>query len=157
MKNLILFFGLFFTLQYSQAQGHTLAEPEAYFTALIVNDIELSTIWYTNNMGFKIVNKTELKDKGFAQVNLKRGTILLELIALSSSVSSKELLEQTNKTKLQGIFKFGFLIKDFDNWLEHLKAMDVEFKGKVVRDPETSKRMLIILDPDANRIQLFEK
>jgi len=32
----------------------------------------------------------------------------------------------------------------------------VDFNGGVVEDPVSGKKMVIILDPDGNRIQLFE-
>ena len=41
-------------------------------------------------------------------------------------------------------------------WSEKTAKMEAEFHGNVVTD-DTGKRMVIVLDPDGNRIQLFEK
>ena len=56
-----------------------------------------------------------------------------------------------------GFFKFGMKIPDFDQWISHLTDAKAEMHGEVVIDPVSEKRMLIIKDPDGNRIQLFEK
>ncbi|NNE28372.1 MAG: hypothetical protein HKN16_01970 [Saprospiraceae bacterium] len=88
--------------------------------------------------------------------NLKRGPVSLELIELSSSVSlSKDLEGFSSKTKVQGIFKIGFSIKDFDRQIQNLKNLNVTMKGDVVIDPTSGKSMVLLLDPDGNRIQLF--
>ena len=46
---------------------------------------------------------------------------------------------------------------EFDDWVDTLKHAKVEFYGDVVTDELSGKRMLLIKDPDGNRIQLFEK
>ena len=45
---------------------------------------------------------------------------------------------------------------DFDTWVARLKATGVEFQGDVVIDKTSGKKMLVVKDPDGNRIQLFE-
>lgn len=142
----------------SHGQSKSLPTIEAYFSAIIVNDIDSSINWYSNNFGFKLLNKTESEERGFKQANLICGNILIELLELKSSLSSKSILENhPKKTKIEGFFKFGFLVSEFDDWVDTLKHAKVEFYGDVVTDELSGKRMLLIKDPDGNRIQLFEK
>jgi len=142
----------------SYGQSEPLPNPEAYFSAIIVNDIETSISWYSNNFGFKVLNKIKSEEKGFKQANLKCGNMLMELIELESSLSPKSLLENhPKKTKIDGFFKFGFLVSEFEKWVDALKQSKVEFYGDVVTDNLSGKKMLIIKDPDGNRIQIFEK
>ncbi|MEL7124498.1 MAG: VOC family protein [Bacteroidota bacterium] len=158
MKKLFIILAISFLSLQSVAQKEILSDPEAYFSALIVNDIEHSITWYTNNIGFEVLNNNEYPDAGLKQANLKRGNILIELIELNSAISAKEVIpDYNNKTRVQGIFKIGFLISDFDRWIDYLKKQKVEFHGRVVNQPESDKRMVIIKDPDGNRIQFFEK
>lgn len=95
---------------------------------------------------------------GFRNANLKRDNHALELIELQTALAPEEAISEFGpKTRLHGLFKIGFQVSDFDQWLNHLETMEVNQHGQVVKDPVSGKRMLIILDPDGNRIQLFEE
>ena len=99
-----------------------------------------------------------MPEYGFEQTNLTNGAMNLELIQLQSAVSPNEAIPNYSaKTRLQGIFKIGLQVQQFDKWMAHLQKLEVRFHGGVVTDPISAKRMVIILDPDGNRIQLFEK
>jgi hypothetical protein len=83
---------------------------------------------------------------------------LIEIIDLDSSISTIDVIpDYTNKTRIVGFFKLGFLVSNFDNWINHLTRSNVEFYGDVVMDETTGNKIAIILDPDGNRIQIFEK
>ena len=131
--------------------------PEA-FSAIIVRDMEVSVTWYADKLGFEVINNNENAEMGFKQSNLKLGNVLIELISLTSAVDpEKAVSDHSSKTRLIGFFKFGFRVSDFDTWITHLKVKDVSFHGSVVNDPVSGKRMVIIKDPDGNRIQIFER
>jgi catechol 2,3-dioxygenase-like lactoylglutathione lyase family enzyme len=158
MKRAIIIFNLILVSFIGYAQSDSLPPPEAYFSAIIVNDIDASIDWYSSNFGFEVLNRVELEGKGLRQANLKCGNTLIELIELTSSVSPQSLLEDhPKKTKIDGFFKFGFLVSEFEKWVDALKQSEVEFYGDVVTDDLSGKRMLLVKDPDGNRIQLFEK
>lgn len=128
------------------------------FTAIIVNDMKVSEKWYRRTFGFQPRNDFKIKSRGLYVSNLTLGTNNLELIQLENSVSRDEAVANyDNKPRIQGIFKIGFTVKEFDKWIEWFKELDVKTAGKVVIDNRTNKRMVIILDPDGNRVQLFEK
>jgi len=151
---MILLIGLPFG---SYAQNESLPELEAYFSALIVHDLDTSIDWYTNVLAFEVLNKTESKERGFRQANLKMGGTLLELIELNSAVSLKDVAPNYNsQTRITGFFKIGFLASNFDKWINHLKQEKANFHGDVVTDNVSGRRMVIIKDPDGNRIQIFE-
>lgn len=157
MKKLFFLFLIYLPFL-SFSQKVTLSNPEAYFSAIIINNIENSISWYSNNIGFEVLNKNEFPKAGFKQANLKRGNVLIELIEINSALSVEDVISNyNNKTRIMGFFKIGFLIADFDNWIEHLTKLKVEFHGTVVTDNESGKRMVMIKDPDGNRIQFFEK
>ena len=158
MKQTLILLNLILISFICYGQDESLPNPEAYFSAIIVNDIESSITWFSNNFGFKVLNKIESEEKGFKQANLKCGNILIELIELKSSLSPGSLLENyPKKTKIDGFFKFGFLVSEFEKWVEYLKQSKVEFYGDVVTDNLSGKKILLIKDPDGNRIQIFEK
>ena len=120
--------------------------------------MDSSLNWYTNILQFEVVNQLDLKERGLRQANLSNGETWIELIELSSSIGKKELEESFSPNlRLQGFFKFGFIVEDFDQWKDHFLAYQLIEKSSIVKDPNTEKRMLIIKDPDGNRIQFFEK
>ncbi|WP_420319063.1 VOC family protein [Ekhidna sp.] len=134
----------------SQAQ-----ELKPYFSAIIVEDLESSVSWYSDNLGFKLINETDLyQDRGFKQANLSNSTTSLELIQLKNAINPNELIEP--KQRLRGFFKIGYFVSDFDSLVKSLQQSEVEFHGSVVKDAN-GKKMLIIKDPDGNKIQLFEE
>lgn len=139
------------------SQNETLSEPYAGFSAVIVQDLNRSIEWYSGILGFEVIDQAENPDRGFAQANLKNGYVMLELIELETAVSPAELLKgYDNKTKITGFFKFGMTVSDFDSWVRHLEKENAHISGSVVANPATGKKMIIVLDPDGNRIQLFE-
>ena len=140
------------------AQEEKLPKPEPYFAALIVSDLEISNTWYQSTLGFEVITTKAMPEYGFEQTNLTNGAMNLELIQLQSAVSPNEAIPNYSaKTRLQGIFKIGLQVQQFDKWMVHLQKLEVRFHGDVVTDPVSAKRMVIILDPDGNRIQLFER
>jgi len=142
----------------SYAQNDSTQDLEAYFSAMIVSDFDSSINWYSNVLGFEVVNRIESVERGFKQSNLKRGGILIELIELDKAVNLEAIVPNyNNKMRTIGFFKIGFLVTDFDNWIDHLANKKVDFYGSTVTDDTTGKRMAIITDPDGNRIQIFEK
>lgn len=157
MRRIIVILLIVFSIPvYSQSEQ--LPGLEAYFSAIIVKDIDTSIAWYSNALGFEIQNKNESKDRGFRQANLKCGNVLLELIELDQAVSPQDVIPNySSRTFITGLFKIGFLVTDFQKWMDNFTKEGVDFNGNVVTDEASGKRMVIIKDPDGNRIQFFEK
>ncbi|NNK11095.1 MAG: VOC family protein [Flavobacteriaceae bacterium] len=157
MRILILFLSLALIPANNNAQKRNLPEIEAHFFALIVKDMDASISWYSENLGFEIINLNEYPKAGFKQANLKRGNNRIELIELKSALSPDTAIpDYDGKTRLIGFFKMGFSVSNFDVFIEHLNENKVKFHGTIVVNEETKKRMVIVKDPDENRIQLFE-
>ncbi|TJY36055.1 VOC family protein [Pontimicrobium aquaticum] len=155
MKNKILLF-LFLTcnLYACNSQSETL-DLSSGFAAFVVKDINSSIDWYSSKLNFKLVNQTHLEERGIKQANLKLGNTKIELIESKSSINPTQ--SNTKKGLILGIFKVGFITSSFDNWSKHLIELEMITEKDIVINPIDNKRMLIIKDPDGNRIQLFEK
>ena len=158
MKKILLAISLLWISFTTHAQDGPPLTLDPYFSAIIVTDINASIDWYSNILGFTVLNKVESEARGFKQSNLERGNILLELIELEVAVDATDVVPNYNdKTRLIGFFKCGFLVTDFDKWMAYLTEQKVNFHGTAVTDPISGKRIVIVKDPDGNRIQLFEK
>lgn len=126
------------------------------FNAIIVNDLELSKEWYCKLFKLNVLTEFASEERGFKIANLGNEQLNLELLELKGSVNPQEANQDFNeKTRFKGFFKSGFSVNDFDRLEELLQEHQIE--GNVVRDPSTQKRMVIIRDPDGNRIQFFEQ
>ncbi|MDW3210386.1 MAG: VOC family protein [Reichenbachiella sp.] len=158
MRILIYIWLIFVLSMSSQAQNTPPNDLTPYFNAIIVSNMDSSLVWYQQTLGYEVLNSKQFPEMGFKQANLKKGNASLELIELNSAIDPKELiLNYDSKTKVLGLFKLGFQVDDFDLWIAFLKLKQVSFNGGVVKDETTGKRIVIILDPDSNRIQLFER
>ena len=158
MKNPVFTIILTLLIITGYSQNNKLPDPKPNFVAIIVGNIDTSIKWYSGKLGFELLNRTEDEDRGFKQANIKRGSASIELIETSTSINSKEILDEKPRgSQIRGIFKFGFYIADFDHWINHLSELEVDFHGRVVQDQSTGRKMIIIKDPDGNRIQLFEE
>ncbi len=139
-------------------QDNELSSPELVFTAVIVEDLAISSKWYQDVLDFKLVNSTANQERGFKQANLANGYAWLELLEIKNSVANATTKSTFgDKARINGYFKIGFRVNTFENWLQRLTKLGVSYSGNVVTDPNTGKKMIIILDPDGNRIQIFEK
>ena len=105
----------------------------------------------------ELINLDHFPDRGFSQANLRSEMIHIELIQTSSSITLEDVLENAPaKSRVSGFFKMGLALKDFQTTIDRLKTQGVKFAGSVVKDPLSGRRMVIILDPDGNRVQFFE-
>ena len=127
------------------------------FIALVVQDFERSLDWYSNTLGFEVIEKTENTERNLKQANLSYQDVRLEIIEIGSSIHPTSLLDGTqNRVIFQGIFKAGFSIDNFEEMVGKWQIDKVVSKDQVVTDPVSGKRMVILRDPDGNRIQIFE-
>ena len=157
MKILVLFLSLILIPIGASSQQDSIPELEANFSAFIVKDIDSSSHWYSKMLGFQVIDKKEFPEMGFKQSNLKRGNAFIELIELKSALLPKKAIpDYSAKTRLIGIFKIGFLVSEFDKLIDYLRQNKATFHGNIVVNKLTGKRMVIIKDPDENRIQIFE-
>lgn len=156
MKNNLVIFLI--TLISHVVIAQDLTPPEGGYAAFIVSQMDQSKSWYQEVLGFREINHIVNEERGFEIANLKHGEIGLELIQIKGSVSKDSLMTARPKPiSLQGIFKFGMYIDGFDEWMLHLRPFITDLENQIVKDPITDMRMLVIRDPDGNRIQLFER
>ena len=131
---------------------------ESYFSAIIVSDIDSSTPWYKSLLNLDQLDRIENNERGFKIAILANDKVLIELIEFKNGITKKSALENLAENKrLIGHFKIGYRVGDFEEWHRRLENMDIEFYGKTFTDRNLGKRSFIILDPDGNYIQFFER
>lgn len=131
------------------------SKPTSNFFAVIVRDLDTSIDWYSKVLGFTVVNRNTLSNRGTDVANLENGKNRLELIQLETSLSPFSVLE--SKQKMQGLFKIGFSVDDIESYIATLRSINPDFDERVVTDPVSEKSTIVFKDPDGNRVQLFEE
>ena len=95
-------------------------------------------------------------DHTYAITILESPNYLLEILELKGSVErSTPLQDKPKGTEMQGHFKIGFKISNANNWITHLKKLNIDVP-QVWTDSETGKKNFLIADPDGNLVQFFE-
>lgn len=155
---LVWFVFLFNQIAYSQETNSVPVETEPFFWAVIVSDMNSSVDWYKKNLGLSVRYLNNYEERGFKQAALERPGLLLELIEMDSAIMPDEVNNADGKkARIGGFFKIGLQVDDFDKWYAWASQSNIVFHGSVVTDPVSKKRTVIILDPDRNRVQVFEK
>ena len=134
------------------------SENQPYFFAIIVKNLDESIKWYQTVLDLEISNTSESKLRGIKQANLKSSIVWIELIEIKEVINQSDILAEAGpQSKITGFFKIGFQVEDFDLFLKLVEENELKVNGKVVRDSQSDKRMIILHDPDGNRVQFFEK
>ena len=158
MRKLWLFIAGLLLFNFSCAQVDVEQNLQFQFVSLIVKDVSSSVEWYSEVMGFSLEKEFVNEERGLKIANLSNEQGAIELIEISGSVSPEDAIPNfSKKLRIHGIFKVGFGVKDFDTWIAKFHERSVEFQGEVVQDPVSGNRMVVVLDPDGNRLQFFER
>ena len=145
-----------FSASFASAQTSVGPRYKASFSAIIVKDLAVSSLWYQTVFGLKVKDHVKDENAGYDIHILESADLTLELLQLRGAVSRTEVLSgKTDKTEVNGFFKIGFTVADVDASLKHLKGLKIDVP-QVYTDQTTKKRNFLITDPDGNLIQFFE-
>lgn len=122
------------------------------FVAFVVNDRDSSITWYREMLKMELLDSTSIPENQLRMANLVNPDFHVELIEIGNSLK----IENTGQL-VQGIFKVGTVISNFDEVHNHLKSNGANFRSEIFFDEKTKLRSFIILDPDGNRVQFFGK
>ena len=138
------------------SQNLAVYDLKPYFSAVMVSNIDSSTLWYQAVLNLKIKNRMDAPEQGFKVVIFESSGICIELIEKKSSPGNKKILEKKpEETDMQGFFKIGFKVSNIDAFINHLSALKLS-AGHIYTDPTSKKRNFLIKDPDGNPVQFFE-
>ena len=140
----------------THAQNSIAFNYRPYFSAVIVHNIDSSTVWYQSVFDLKARNSINDTVGGFRVMILESSSFLLELIENKSFLQQRRILaDKPQGTRIEGSFKNGFRIPDMDSCLKHLARLKI-IPERIYTDSDTKKRNFLIEDPDGNLLQFFE-
>ena len=90
---------------------------------------------------------------GIKQSNLRRGEMWIELLEIETAAAPENVVPgYTDKTKLVGIFKAGFFVNEFDQWVQHLSPP----ASSIVTDELPGKKCLSSKTPTATGLRFLK-
>ncbi len=116
-------------------------------TRYIVNDVDESISFYTNNLGFKLEQQF-----GPAMAILSDGDLRLWLAGPQAS-ASKPMPDGANPTP-GGWGRFVQTVDDLESLVSRLKEQGVRFRNDIVEGP--GGKQILCEDPSGNLIELFQ-
>lgn len=132
-------------------------EPAGSFFALSVKDLNASSAWYQQKLGFREVHQSAAPDGKSRAILLEHDGAILELIHHKQAVAGTALRKDYKAYLVHGIFKVGFIVQDADHTLQRLKANGVQIANGPFTDDALHMRSFIIRDNEGNYIQFFSK
>ena len=155
MKNKIIL--IVFVIITSTIYGQQSAsfKVNAYFSALIVKNIDSSVKWYESVLGLKTRFLPDVP-QGIKVAILELPNIIIEMIENVAWLDPKKILEgKPEGTRIQGYFKIGFRVTAMDSFIDHLKKLNISIP-RIYKDDNSGKRNFLVEDPDKNLVQFFE-
>jgi hypothetical protein len=154
MKHKIILPVFIFIVNIAYTQQSGSYQVDHYFSALIVKNIDSSVNWYQSVLGLKTKFLPDVPP-GIKVAILESPQIVLEMIENVAWLDPKELLkDKPEGTRLHGYFKIGFKVTAMDNFIDHLKKLNILIP-RIYKD-DSGKRNFLVEDPDKNLVQFFE-
>lgn len=166
MKYLIqVFVYVFVSTLFAVQNQSNLVQPifENNLIAISVSNIEKSTNWYTEKLGFNIEKGIQnYPDYDLKLAFLSQGKFRIELMEMKDAISSNEVLSR-NEAYVGGVFKLGFITSNIESLYNQLNQMaDVDFVTEIGEVPKNNlpinwpTKYFLIKDLDGNLIQFFD-
>ena len=122
------------------------AESEGGYFAVIVNDIEVSAEWYQVTFGLSPASRMTEAGR-FEIVNLSKPGMFVELLQLDAAAEQPA-------GRVKGLFKAGILVDDLKAFVATLPGE--QSPPEIITDKRNHLLLVILRDPDGNRIQVME-
>lgn len=132
-----------------------------YLVSISVASLDESLKWYTENLGFIVLNKKDLPEYSLRIAFLQMNGFMMEMIEFKNSVSEEDIRKAfpkvDDRAKIQGFGKLAFQVEDIDAFAGLLKRKGVHFVREVQEDKELfHTKWFIVTDNSGNWIQFFQ-
>lgn len=132
-----------------------------YLVSLSVANLDESLKWYTENLGFGVVNKKDLPNYSLRIAFLQLNGFMMEMIEFKNSVSEEDIRKAfpnvDDRAKIQGFGKLAFKVENIDAFAGRLKLKGAHFVREVQEDKELfHTKWFIVTDNSGNWIQFFQ-
>lgn len=130
--------------------SNTIGISSIHHLAIICSNYEVSKKFYTETLGFEIINETFRKDRDSYKLDLAlNGTYCIELFSFPSPP------KRPSRPEACGLRHLAFGVENLENSIQILQLKNVSVEP-VRMDELTGKKFCFFQDPDALPIELYE-
>lgn len=123
---------------------------QIHHIAIITDRYEESKRFYTEILGFKIINETYRKERDSYKLDLAiKGVYSIELF------SFPEYKERNSFPESKGLRHLAFAVDNVDEWIVFLRNKNVDVQDVRI-DEITNKRFTFFYDPNGQPLELYE-
>lgn len=121
-----------------------------HHVAIICSNYEKSKKFYTETLGFKIIEETYRKERDSYKLDLRVGdNDQIELFSFPNPP------KRPSRPEAQGLRHLAFQVSDLDKTVSELEKLDVAVENIRI-DPVTKKRFTFFSNPDNLPLELYE-
>ncbi len=118
--------------------------------AILTDRYEESKQFYTEILGFEIINETHRKERESFKLDLAiNGTYCIELF------SFPEYRERASFPEAKGLRHLAFAVENVEEWITFLRSKNIDVQDVRI-DETTSKRFTFFYDPNGQPLELYE-
>lgn len=128
----------------------------AAFIALSVSDLKRQVAWYSETLGFQVVNEREVPERQIRFALLRREGAWLELLQIPQARPRTVVdPEASSASRIHGFFKGGMVVADLDRLHEQLKARGAAPLAPPAAADAGGLRSFQLRDPEGNLWQFL--
>ena len=122
-----------------------------HHVAILTDRYEESKKFYTDLLGFTIINETYREQRDSYKLDLAiNGQYCIELF------SFPEYKERNNFPESKGLRHLAFAVDDVEKWIDFLRSKNVNVQDVRV-DEITLKKFTFFYDPNGQPLELYEE
>lgn len=121
-----------------------------HHVAILTDRYEESKKFYTEILGFSVINETYRKERDSYKLDLAiEGIYCIELF------SFPEYKERNSFPESKGLRHLAFAVDDVEKWIEFLRSKNIEVQDVRI-DEIANKRFTFFYDPNGQPLELYE-
>ncbi len=121
-----------------------------HHVAILTDRYEESKLFYTEILGFTIINETYRKERDSYKLDLAiNGTYCIELF------SFPKYKERNSFPESKGLRHLAFAVDSVEDWVEFLRSKNVDVQDVRI-DEITQKKFTFFYDPNGQPLELYE-
>lgn len=121
-----------------------------HHVAIIAEDYELSKKFYTEILGFEIINEVYREERQSYKLDLAiNGKYQIELFSFS------EFRERASFPEAKGLRHLAFSVQDVESAIEYLRSKNIKVQDARI-DEHTGKKFSFLEDPNGQPLEIYE-
>ncbi|MBS7545028.1 VOC family protein [Ancylobacter oerskovii] len=120
-----------------------------HHVAIICADYQRSRRFYSETLGFPVLNEAFREERGSWKCDLDAGNARLELFSFPAPPP------RPNRPEACGLRHLAFVVADLDEEIARLTGLGIAIEP-VRTDPYTGRRFTFFADPDGLPLELYE-